>query len=215
MSKYSGSLPRGKEFRLINETTTGAGSTAESIGIDSDSVLVSLFVEDISGTLDVVVYTDADDGQSLPIITFPVLTAATSNLLIRKAAVSMDRIRVVATYSGVSTYSVRVRGIGSGEASVTIKSQTSAVATQKNIGAATELLIGSNLDDRAGLILKNNSASSILYIGYTLAEATLANGYPIGPGESMGIDIAAGQSIYGVSSSGTIDVRLMEAGGLG
>lgn len=212
MAKYSGSLPRGKEHLLISESPSQAGSKTESIGIDSDSVLVSLFVTSITGTIDVTVYTEVDTGQESEIISFPQINSSTANLLIRKAALSMDRVRVEAVYTGACEYSVRVRGIGAGEASVKIQGQSNASASQSNVETSAQVVIPSTLDDRVGLVLKNNSASGILYIGFTLAEATLGNAYPLAPGESLGMDLAAGQAIYGLSSSGTIDVRILQAG---
>lgn len=212
MAKYSGSLPRGKEHLLISESPTQAGSKTESIGIDSDSVLVSLFVTSITGTIDVTVYTEVDTGQESEIISFPQINSSTANLLIRKAALSMDRVRVEAVYTGACEYSVRVRGIGAGEASVKIQGQSNASASQSNVGTSAQIVIPSTLDDRVGLVLKNNSASGTLYIGFTMAEASLGNAYPLAPGESLGMDLAAGQAIYGLSSSGTIDVRILQAG---
>lgn len=212
MAKYSGSLPRGKEFKLIDQTATQAGSVTESIGIDSDSVLVSLFVEQISGDLDVIVYTEVDTDQEVELFRFPTISAVTGSLLIRKAALSMDRVKIVCTYTAGCKFSVRVRGIGAGEASVRIEGQTNAQASQASISTSAGVIIPSDLDDRVGLVLKNNSTSGILYIGFTLGEATSGNGYPISPGESLGMDLAAGQSIYGLSSAGTIDVRILQAG---
>jgi len=209
--KYTGSLPRGREFLLISDNKAAAGTTVETIGIASDSVLVSVFCKSVTGTLQIRVFTEVDVGEDVEIITFPEITTATANLLIRKAALSMDRVRVEAVYSGASEYSVRVRGIGAGETSVRIEGQTSATASKEDIGTTPQVIIPSDMEDRTGLILKNNSTSGILYIGFTLAE--LAEGYPIGPGESLGMDLAGGQSIYGVSSSGTLDIRILQAGG--
>lgn len=110
MAKYTGSLPRGKEFRLLNESPISAGTVSEIIGIEADSVLVSVFCTSISGTLLIEVFTQQDEGEELLILTMPVISAPTSELLIRRAGPSMDRIRVKATYTDACTYSVRVRG---------------------------------------------------------------------------------------------------------
>jgi hypothetical protein len=159
--KYTGSLPRGREFLLISDNKAEAGTTVETIGIASDSVLVSVFCKSVTGTLQIRVFTEVDVGEDVEIITFPEITTATANLLIRKAALSMDRVRVEAVYSGASEYSVRIRGIGAGETSVRIEGQTSATASKEDIGTTPQIIIPSDMEDRTGLILKNNSTFCI------------------------------------------------------
>lgn len=212
-----GALPQGKERVVIGRgsdvsgTATAAGSQSVEIGVDADTVIVSLFVSSVSGDLDITVDTVGGQG-TVQVISFPTVSAPTANLLIRKAAAIMDRIRVNATYSDAVDFEVRVRGVGTGEASVRILGSNEAVAKQSDI-STVDVLVGAALTDRSGLIVKNNNATGILFVGFTAAEATTGNGYPIGPGESLGMDIAAGQEVYGVASSGTIDVRILEAGG--
>ena len=210
--EFPGALPRGKERQVIAESPTAAGSKTVELGVDADTVIVSLFVSSVSGDLDVSVDTLGGDA-SVQVISFPTVSSPTADLLIRKAAAIMDRIRITATYTDAVDYEVRVRGVGTGEASVKILGVNDATASQNDVSTTEEILVPASLTDRAGLILKNNSSTGILYIGFTVAETTAANGYPIGPGEALGIDVAAGQEIYGIASAGTIDVRLMEAGG--
>lgn len=207
-----GALPQGKERLVIDEAPTAAGSNTIELGVDADTVIVSLFVTSVSGDLDVSVKTKGGSG-TVEVIKFPTVSSPTADLLIRKAAAIMDRIQITATYTDAVDYEIRVRGVGTGEASVRILGANDATASQEDISTTAAVLVPAALTDRAGLIVKNNNSSGILYIGFTAAEATSANGYPVGAGESLGIDVAAGQEIYGVASSGTIDVRLMEAGG--
>lgn len=205
-----GPIAYGKTETILSLSATGSGTRSESFSIESDSVLVSLFAEVVSGTLDVSVYTLTDDGKELGIINFPQLAAPTSELLLKKAAAAMSRIRVVATYSGATTFEVRARAIGAGESSVKILGASQAKASQLTVGTTPTLLFPISLQDRAGLIVKNNG-SVILYVGYSAAEATPANGYPIAAGESLGIDVGSGATIYARAASGTVDVRLMES----
>jgi len=207
-----GSLQRGKERLVLKQAPIAAGAETVSLGIDADSVIVSLYVLTVSGTLDVKVRTIGGDG-SLEVISFPTISSPTTDLVIKKAAVILDRIEVTATYSAACDYEVRVRGISTGETSVKILGASSATATKQTVTTTAGLLIPAAFTDRAGLIVKNYSSSSVLFIGFTLAEAVATDGYPIGAGESLGIDVAAGQEIYAVASSGTIDTRIMEAGG--
>ena len=125
----------------------------------------------------------------------------------------MSRIKIVATYTGDCTFEVRGRGISAGETSVKLLGATTAKASQQNITTAVVLLIPSSLADRGGMVVKNNNTSGTLYLGFTAAEAILSNGYPIGPKESLGLDVSSGVAVYVRSDVGTVDVRLLEGGG--
>lgn len=206
-----GPIPHGKTETVMNLVTTSAGTRIEYFSVEADSVLISLFAEVVSGTLDVSVYTLTEEGKELQVITFPTLNAPTSELLLKKAAAVMSRIKVVATYSGASTFEVRARAIGAGETSVKILGASQAKASQLTVGIIPTPLFPVSLTDRAGMIVKNNGTTAILYIGYSIAETASGIGYPIGPGESLGIDLGSGSTIYGRASTGTIDVRLMES----
>jgi hypothetical protein len=206
-----GPIPYGKTETIMTVQAAVSGSRTEYFHIESDSVLISLFADVVSGTLDVTVYTLTEEGKEVVIINFPQLAAPTSDLLLKKAAAAMSRIKVVATYSGATTFEIRARSIGAGESSVKILGASQAKASQLTVGTSPTLLFPISLTDRAGMIVKNNGTSAILYLGYTVAEATTGNGYPIGPGESIGIDVGSGATVYGRAASGTIDVRLMES----
>lgn len=212
MSKRYGQLPRGKEVRVLNIDSTVAGVSTEEIGIDSDSVLVSVFCDSTAGDLDVLVETTTDVGQDVPIIVFPTISGPTTNLVIKKAALSMDRIRITATYTGACKFSVRVRGIGNGETTAITQGQANASAEQHDVGTTTTELVSAVLYDRAGFVIKNFSAYSILYIGFTAAEAVVGTGWPLVPGEALACDVAAGQSIFAVSDTGIVDARVLIAG---
>jgi len=224
--KYTGTLQRGKEFRILNETTLGAGVSSEIIGIEADSVLVSVFCTSITGTLTVRVYTIAGPGEEALLLTLPVISAPTSSLVLEIAPQALDKIRIEATYTGVCTYSVMVRGTSASSTEITgtvdtvITNTVSVIevgpsngrASQTTIGTSASLLIPAALTDRKGLILKNFSNTDILFIGFTLLEAVPSNGYPLNPGQAMAMDIEAGQAIYGSSSANTVDIRILEAG---
>ncbi len=211
-----GPLKAGKMVTVFGPKDGGApaaaGSESKTLPIDADSILVSLWVTSISGTLDVKVYTYTDTGQEIEAIVLPQATATSTDLLIRKAAAVMSNIRVEATYSDACEFDVRVRGIQAGESSVRILAANEAKASQTNIGTSATLLVPAAFTDRAGFVVKNNNtgAGENLYIGFTALEATASNGYPLGPQEAMGIDVAAGQSVYAIGST-AIDVRILEA----
>lgn len=211
-SRPRGPLQAGQTRIVLDLEETDAGTKTEKFVIEADSILVSLFASTVDAELDVVVSTYTESGKEVDIITFPQLTASTTNLVIRKAAATMSNIIVRATYTGAATFEVRARGIGTGEASVRILAANEAKASQTDVGTSAQLLVGAALNDRAGLVVKNNNetAGQKLYLGFTLAEATAATGYPLGPLEALGIDVAAGQEVYAIGTT-TIDVRILEA----
>jgi len=197
MAKYTGSLPRGKEFRILEESTAGAGVSNETIGIDADSVLVSLFITAITGTLTVRVYTTTDDGQEKLILTMPVQSAPTSELVINRAGPSMDRIRVEATYTGACNYSIRVRG--------------SEATDDAGAGNNSDLIVTSPTLQNVTLALANTEysvtipsgakrfsiysrESSVLQAAYTAGQSGL-NYFTIGYGNSYDEDNLAGSSL--------------------
>ena len=89
-----------------------------------------------------------------------------------------------------------------------------AKASQQDVTTGSpQVLIASSLTDRGGMVIKNYTRGTVLYIGFTPAETTLSSGYPIGELESLGLDVASGVTVYAVADTGTVDVRLLESGG--
>lgn len=214
IKKYNSPLPQGKELEVFNLSPTAAGSEEAILTLDADTVLASVQVTAVTGTVDIEVFTETPEEQQVKVIDFPTISAPTTDLLLRKAAAVMARIRVKVSFTGACTFVVRVRGIGTGEASVRLLGSSDAIASQKDITTGTaQLLITAAIVDRAGMVVKNFNTSGTVYIGFSTTEATTANGYPIGPQESLGLDVASGVEVYATADVGTIDMRIMEAGG--
>lgn len=205
----------GTQERLIAESVLGAGSTVREGSIQSDSLVATLYVNSISsGDLTITVYTLTDTGKETTIITFPAVSAPSSNLLIRKAAISLQRFRVVASYTGVCDYEVYIRAIdGAGESSAKILGNTNWRVSQADVTTVPIVLIPAALDDRAGVLVKNWSTVSTVYIAESLAKADVNIGYPLAPRDALAMDIAAGAAVYAVADAGTADCRITEAGG--
>jgi hypothetical protein len=131
-------LNPGKTERLIAETTVGAGETSREGSIISDSLLATLWVDNIaSGSLTVTVYTLTDTGKEVELFSFPVLNAPTTNILLKKAGISLQRYRVKATYTGECTYEVYVRAVsGIGESSTRILGSQNWEVAQATIGTS-------------------------------------------------------------------------------
>lgn len=115
MAHYIGPISYGKTETIISIDSQVAGSNDEYFHIESDSLLVSLFVTSIAGTLDVTVYTLTEEGKQLSVITYPTVSSPTSELVLKKAPDVMSRIRIVATYSDATTFEVRARALSTGD----------------------------------------------------------------------------------------------------
>ncbi len=206
----------GRTVTALDVTSLGAGSREVAISVESDTVLVSVYVETTTGDLDVDVYTSAGTegvpGAELNIISFPTLTAPTTELVLKKAALSMGYIRVVSNYTGACRFVVKVRGIATGEASVRLLGQNEARNYATIVTNSAALLIPSALSDRVGIALHNTDTVKVVYIGFTLGSTTVADGWEVGPGEKIGLDVAAGVEIYATTAAGSSTVKILEAG---
>lgn len=208
-------LHPGTQERLISESTTGAGSSSKEGSIQSDSLLATLWVGSVtSGTLTVSVYTLTDTGKEVLLFSFPAISAPTSNLLLKKAGVSLQRFRVEATYTGVCNYEVYIRATeGIGESSNKILGADTWKVSQSTVTTVAAVLIPASLTDRNGLVLKNWSPTGNIFVAESLAKATAALGYPLAPKDALALDVAAGAAIYAIADAASVDVRIAESGG--
>lgn len=204
----------GTQDRVISESPSSAGTTSREGSVQTDSLMATLWVDSVtSGTLDVSVYTLTDAGKEVLLFSFPTITSPTGNLLLKKAGVTMQRFRVVATYTGSCSYEVYVRAIeGIGESSVRQLGAANLSTSSATVTTVPGILIASSLSDRNGLTVRNFAGGGILYVSESSSKLT-ADAWPVSPGEVWSLDVAAGVTIYAVSSSGSIDVRIAESGG--
>lgn len=205
-------LDTGKTITVLSKNESTAGTESQTFTIDSEAVLFSLYVTSVTGTLNISVHTQADTGKSIKVLDFPAITGPTTDLLLRKIADVMSIVRVDVTWTGACQFELRARGVSGGTTSVKLAGATNAKASQINCPASETVLIPVALTDRSGLAIKNNNTTGILYVGFSVGESAPATGWPMGPGESLLVDVAAGQAVYGTGST-TIDVRVLQAGG--
>lgn len=205
----------GTQEQLIAETTLGAGSTVVYGSTRSDAILVSLWVDSISsGDIQLEIYTLTEEGKEVSIISFPAVAVGTTELLLRKSAVTLQNFHVVATYTGILQYEVYVRAIeSSGESSSKILGSSNWSVSQASVPTSATLLIPSSLTDRNGLVLKNWSTTSTVYLAESSTGATIATGYPLAPRDALALDVAAGAAVWAVSDMGTADMRIAQSGG--
>ena len=154
-----------------------------------------------------------DHGKEILLFKFPTLTAPTVDLQLKKSGVSMARFIVRAEYSGVCRYEIYVRAIeGAGESNVKIvgaaELQTSAVTVTETPG----VLIPSTLTDRTGISILNYQGAGVLFVSEDISKLP-EQAWPVPKGGGWSLDITAGVTLYAVSSSGDLDVRIAEAGG--
>lgn len=206
-------LHPGVQYLVLNESPTVSGTTSREVNIQSDAILVTLFAQSVTGTLDVNVYATTDGGEQALLFSFPQLSAATSNLLLRRSSVATARIKVEVIYSQACSYRIHARAVSSGSGDTRILGSETLEVSQLPVGTTPIVLIPSALEDRRGLIIKNWSSTQTVYIAETQAKATSSVGWPLLPKDSLAMDVAAGVTIWIVSDAPGADIRIAESGG--
>lgn len=224
-------ITKGVQDRLIAEVTTGAGSTSREGSVNSPAILASLYVNTVSsGSLTVSVYTMTDTGKEVLLFVFPVIAAPTVALLLQRSGDTLQRFRVVADYTGVCDYEVYIRATESGgtqdvnilgqpidvnvinDIDVTIVPPSQWTTSQFTVTSTPALLIAASISDRKGLLIKNWSTDTDVFIGESLAAATSLLCYPLSARDAVALDLTAGSSVYAATASGTADIRIVQAG---
>lgn len=204
-------LEQGRTLTVISETVYGSGVTRKTISTIADGALISLFVGEIVGNLSIKVLTETSDGKSYELFTFPTITAPSTSLTLKTAAPTMGSITVEATYNGDVSYEIHARGISSGEVSAKLVSPASAATNKVSVGTLPTLIIPATTSNRSAILLRNLSCTGTIYLGFSVAQATEANGFPLFPGEHFMISIAGGQPLYGLGTVADMDIRYVEA----
>lgn len=207
----------GRTEQLASVENQIAGEYRYVIGCDTDTVYTSLSVSTVnSGTMTIQVLTYSDNNytetETATVSNFPVI-AAPIGLLIQKGGAVMSWLEIVVVTTGTTSYKIHVKGVSSADSTVSIAGAGDASSGQSTIPATTPtLIIPVSLTDRSGLIIKNwGPSGSILYIGFSALQATPAAGYPLIYGESMGMDLSGGATLYGYGTEAT-DVRILQGG---
>lgn len=63
---------------------------------------------------------------------------------------------------------------------------------------------------KGSCVVRNNGAATV-YIG--TSTVTTSNGFPLESGREIAADLAAGDALYGIVASGTVECRVLEVGG--
>jgi hypothetical protein len=202
----------GTQERFLAGTPSSSGTISKEGSVKSDSLVATLWVSSTSGTLSVDVFTLTDTGREVLLFSFPDVSSGTTNLLLKKSGVSLQRFRIQATYSGACDYEVYVRAVeGLGESSTKILGSENWRVSQTTVTSSPAVLIPASLSDRSGVLIKNWSTNQDVFIGESLAKADPLVGYPLAPRDAVAMDIAAGAAVYAVGT-GSADIRIVESG---
>lgn len=133
---------------LIGKESAAPGTYEAVFTLDFDTVLLSLAVPSIAGgaTLDCALYTETEADQ-VEICTFPQVTAATTELQLRRASSAMGVCRlVVVVAGGAASFEVRAKAVTGTTEPLTVVTEPgtslSTDDTPRTQGLYTELTVG-------------------------------------------------------------------------
>ena len=198
---------------VLSESTSTPKTFNRTIDVQSSGVLLSLFVQSLSGSLDVNVYTLTRAGEEKLIDTFPTISAPTTELILRKQVEVHNHMRVEVITSDAAVFDIRAKGVESGIASVQLLG-ANAWNVQNESVTTRQLLISADLDDRNGLLIRNANFNGLEILRIAETEAKLIAGVyaSVLPGESLQPDIRAGSEVWAESSGPGIRVEIVEIG---
>ena len=209
---------------VASECPTEASVYDECFHVATSGLLLSLFVQETTGTVDVDIYTLTKKGHQKLIDSFPQITGPTTEILLRKQVEVHDQIRVVITTSDAAKFDIRAKGVEASLASVAILGAEAADNFGILMDTTPRLLIPVSLagQSNVSIINANPLGGATLYVGFkSTITATNAAAVgvsdpdaatPVPPGGSIGLSVTAGLSVYGLASTGTVDVRIIQLG---
>jgi hypothetical protein len=206
-------LNSGRTLVLFNGTLSGSGTELINFITHCDTFLLSVFVRSTSGDIDIAADVLHATGESDNVVTFPTLSAATTELVLKKAAVALGNAQLQIAYTGECDLRIVAKGLSVGDLSAQLVGAASLRATKVSpaVGTTPQLLVAAALDDRAGILIKNYDSNRSVFLAET-GPKTLTDGYPLDPKESLGIDVAAGEEVWIVGEKIGMDVRILEGG---
>lgn len=207
-------LKTGLQEVVLLASPVAAGVTTKDISVQSDAALFLLWVTSITGTLTIEVYGILDnDNKEVLLLTFPVVSSVTTEIVQKRTGTVPTRLKVKATYTGACSFEVSARAVSTGSSDTRILGGSSLKVSKKTVNSVPSLLVPASLVDRTAIAIKNWSSTGTVYIGETVAKANQNNGWPIGPKDALGLDIQAGVELYAIAVDGPCDIRIIESGG--
>lgn len=207
-------LKQGLQEVLLKEAPTSSGTTVKDLSIQSDAALFLLWVNSVADNIVVDVYAILDDGnKEVLLLTFPKITAPSTEIAQKRTGTTATRLRVKVTYTGACNYELSVRAVATGSSDTRILGGSSLKVSKKTVNSVASLLVPASLVDRTAIAIKNWSSAGTIYVAETSAKAHQNSGWPIGPKDALGLDIQAGVELYATAVDGPCDVRIIESGG--
>lgn len=207
-------LKTGLQEVVLRSSPAAAGVITKDISVQSDAALFLLWVDSVVGTLEVEVYGILDESnKEVLILSFPVVSAATTEIIQKRSGTIPTRLRVKVTHTGACSFDLSARAVSTGSSDTRILGGASLKVSRKTVNSSPTLLVPSSLVDRTAIAIKNWSTAGTIYVGETIAKANQNNGWPIGPKDALGLDIQAGVELYATAVDGPCDIRIIESGG--
>jgi hypothetical protein len=145
---------QGKTLVLFDGTLP-AGTTEIPFTLDADSLLVSVFVRSISGTVDISVDTRTYPNEDLNVITFTTISGPSSDLVFQTAAKTLANHVVKVVNSGTVNVQIVAKGL------TTLQTITSGGGS----GSNADILLGTGVTSRPTITLANTEESISLPTG--------------------------------------------------
>lgn len=102
----------GTSARLVNTSASAAGVTTKDFVVQSDSVLVSVWVSSITGSLTVELLDVLDEDKESVALSLPPFVAPSTAVFSQQSGTVTSNVRIKATYTGACDFQVYVRAVG-------------------------------------------------------------------------------------------------------
>lgn len=125
-------LPEGKTRTVMSVESDDSGTLSKTVTHDADALDISVWADAVPGgdlLIKVYAQVNKDEPSKVKLVdTFPVITTATTELVIRRSIPVMSQVRVEATWTGEATFEVRAKSlstaIGRADGSIAFTSST-------------------------------------------------------------------------------------------
>ncbi len=127
-------LKQGLQEVLLKESPTSSGATVRDFSIQSDAVLIVVWVASTVGRINITVSSILDDGtKESALLTFPEIKSPTTTLLQKRSAAATTRLRLNVTYTDGCDYEISARAISTGSGDTRIIGASTLQMLQKNV----------------------------------------------------------------------------------
>ena len=127
-------LKTGLQEVVLRLSPVAAGVATKDISIQSDAALFLLWVDSVVGTITVEVYGILDnDNKEVLLLSFPVLSAATTEIVQKRTGTAPTRLRVKVIHTGACSYELSARAVSTGSSDTRILGGSSLKMSKKTV----------------------------------------------------------------------------------